>query len=238
MKKIVVWHEVPLLAEGLCLVLKAHFPDYRVHVVARWSDRHLAVSRAQNVLVICGDQPVLQGVNKLSLVRKAHPDMPCVFLTRLHPEAVQRMVKVEPWDVVLDSGLPVSQLMQALGDWLAQPKPGRVAEPVPESLPVSEPPGGLASTSSDVASKFKMTRRYQEIVLLAMQGYTNAKIAQVLGVSEQTVKVHSWRMYQALGVKSRMQAIHKLRMLGYLGGLQAEGLEPLPREDADDAVED
>ncbi len=97
-----------------------------------------------------------------------------------------------------------------------------------------EPAEALPSTSSDVARKFKMTRRYQEIVLLAMQGYTNAKIAQVLGVSEQTIKVHSWRMYQALGVKSRMQAIHKLRTLGYLGGLQAEGLEPVPQQAPED----
>ena len=221
MKKILVWHELPLLAEGLCLLLRAEFPNLRVHVVARWSDRHLASSRAQNVLVICGDQPVLQGVNKLTLVRKAHPTMPCVFLTRLHPQALQRMVNVEPCDVVFDSGLPVPQLMRSLADWLSHQPPQRVAERQPEP--------SLVPASAEGAGVFRMTRRYQEIVLLAMQGYTNAKIAKVLGVSEQTVKVHSWRMYQALGVKSRMQAIHKLRILGYLGGLQAEGLEALSR---------
>ena len=227
MKKIAVWHEVPLLAEGLCLLLKAHFPDYRVHVVARWSDRHLGSSRSQSILLICGDQPVLQGVSKLTLVRKAHPTMPCVFLTRLHHQALQRMVKVEPWDVVFDSAMAVSPLMRALGEWLAQQKPGQGAEPPAQPA--------LSPLPAEDASTFRMTRRYQEIVLLAMQGHTNARIAQVLGVSEQTVKVHSWRMYQALGVKSRLQAIHKLRTLGYLGGLQADGLVPLPDEHKPDA---
>ena len=52
-------------------------------------------------------------------------------------------------------------------------------------------------------------------------------------MSEQTVKVHAWRMYQALGVKSRMQAIHKLRTLGYLGGLQAEAMALSVRHDAE-----
>lgn len=227
MKKIVVWHEVPLLAEGLCLLIQAHFPEYRVHVVARWSDRHLASTRSQSTLVICGDQPVLQGVSKLTMVRKAHPSMPCVFLTRLHLQAVQRMVELEPCDIVLDSGLPVSQLMRSMGEWLAHPKPGRVAEPQPAALSVPAP------APSEGVGTFRMTRRYQEIVLLAMQGHTNARIAKVLGVSEQTVKVHSWRMYQALGVKSRMQAIHKLRILGYLGGLQAEGLESVPHDESE-----
>lgn len=228
MKKILVWHELPLLAESLCLLLKSHFPDHRVRVVARWSDRHLASSRAQSVLVICGDQPMLQGVSKLTLVRKAHPTMPCVFLTRLHPQAVQRMVKVEPSDAIFDSGLPVSQLMQTMGEWLAQKKPAQPDEPT-----APKPQPTAASSGLGDASGFRMTRRYQEIVLLALQGYTNAKIAAALGVSEQTVKVHSWRMYQALGVKSRMQAIHKLRILGYLGGLQAEGVAWAARHEAE-----
>lgn len=220
MKKIVVWHEAPLLAEGLCLMLKAHFTEHRVHVVTRWSDRHLAPGRGQSVLVICGEHPVLQGLSKLAMVRKAHPNMPCVFLTRLHPAALQRMVKVEPADLVLDSAMAVPSLLQALREWLAQKRPHRVSEhePVPAAV-----------ASLEAGSDFKMTRRYQEIVLLAMQGLTNAKIAQALGVSEQTVKVHAWRMYQALGVKSRMQAIHKLRTLGYLGGVQAEEMPPWPQ---------
>lgn len=225
MKKILVWHELPLLAESLCLLLKAHFGDYRVRVVARWSDRHLAASRGQTVLVICGDQPMLQGINKLTLVRKAHPSMPCVFLTRLHAQAVQRMVKVEPWDAIFDSGLPVTSLMKSMGVWLAQKKS---AQP-----PLHKPEPMLAPSGVEDTGGFRMTRRYQEIVLLAMQGYTNAKIAKALGVSEQTVKVHSWRMYQALGVKSRMQAIHKLRTLGYLGGLQAEAMALSVRHDAE-----
>lgn len=223
MKKIVVWHEAPLLAEGLCLLLKAHFTNHRVRVVTRWSDRPLAPSRGQSVLVICGDQPVLQGLSKLAMVRKAHPSMPCVFLTRVHPQALQRMVKVESSDLVLDSAMAVPSLIAALHEWLALKKPHRVSEPEPEPL------AAAASPEPEPGSDFKMTRRYQEIVLLAMQGLTNAKIAQALGVSEQTVKVHAWRMYQALGVKSRMQAIHKLRTLGYLGGVQAEEM-PLWRQ--------
>ena len=226
MKKIVVWHELPVLAEGLCVLLRSHFPDHRVHVASRWSDRHLAASRARSVLVICSDQPVLQGVHKLAAVRQAHPALACVFLTRLHAQAVHPMVKLETRDLVLDSGLPVAQLMQALADWLLQGAHRR-HEPLSDAAPVTGQSEGEGER--DAALGFKMTRRYQEIVLLAMQGFTNAEIAKVLGVSEQTVKVHAWRMYQALGVKSRLQAIHKLRTLGYLGGLQAEALKAVPQ---------
>lgn len=211
MKKIAVWHESPVLAEGLCLLLKACFTDCHVHVVRRWSQLSLKTRRSQKILLIWVDQPVLEGVGKLTLMRKAYPGMPCVFLTRLHPRALQCMVELGPWDGVVDSALPVSLLMQSLREWLDKAKTARLAEPWPELASAPAAPERSAAT-------FKMTRRYQELLLLAIQGYTNARIASALGVSEQTVKAHFWRMYQALGVKSRMQAIHKLRTLGYLGG--------------------
>lgn len=212
MKKIAVWHESPVLAEGLRLLFKACFTDCHVHVVTRWSQLDLRARRSQKILVICVDQPVLQGVGKLTLMRKAYPGMPCVFLTRLHPQALQCMVELGPGDGVVDSGLPVSLLMRSLREWLDKAKTARVSEPWPEL------PAALAAVPERNAAAFRMTRRYQELLLLATQGYTNARIASVLGVSEQTVKAHFWRMYRALGVKSRMQAIHKLRTLGYLGG--------------------
>jgi DNA-binding NarL/FixJ family response regulator len=48
------------------------------------------------------------------------------------------------------------------------------------------------------------------------QGMSNRDIATELDISEHTVKVHLWRLFRRLGVKSRTQTIHYARMHGLL----------------------
>ena len=49
--------------------------------------------------------------------------------------------------------------------------------------------------------------REQEIIPLVAQGYTNREIAQRLNISEHTVKNHLFRMYEKLGISSRVELI-------------------------------
>ena len=48
------------------------------------------------------------------------------------------------------------------------------------------------------------------------QGMSNRDIATELDISEHTVKVHLWRLFRRLGVKSRTQALHHARTHGLL----------------------
>jgi DNA-binding NarL/FixJ family response regulator len=51
-----------------------------------------------------------------------------------------------------------------------------------------------------------LTRRESEALDLVAQGRSNAEIARELGITEQTVKGHLWRMYRKLGVSNRADA--------------------------------
>jgi DNA-binding NarL/FixJ family response regulator len=52
-----------------------------------------------------------------------------------------------------------------------------------------------------------LTNREQEIVPFVAQGLTNKEISSRLGLSEHTVKNHLFRIYEKLGISSRVELI-------------------------------
>jgi DNA-binding NarL/FixJ family response regulator len=57
-----------------------------------------------------------------------------------------------------------------------------------------------------MAEPFGLTRRETEALGLLAQGRSNAEIGKELGITEQTVKGHLWRLYRKLGVSNRTDA--------------------------------
>jgi ATP/maltotriose-dependent transcriptional regulator MalT len=57
-----------------------------------------------------------------------------------------------------------------------------------------------------------------QLLILLQSGMANQAIAQKLGISEHTVKVHFCRLYERLGVNNRLQALHKAQLLGLIAG--------------------
>jgi DNA-binding NarL/FixJ family response regulator len=62
----------------------------------------------------------------------------------------------------------------------------------------------------------KLSKRQKQLIVMLDRGLSNREIAEELGISEHTVKVHLWRLFRRLGVKSRTQTIHFARIHGML----------------------
>ena len=62
----------------------------------------------------------------------------------------------------------------------------------------------------------KLSKRQKQLIIMLDRGLSNREIADELGISEHTVKVHLWRLFRRLGVKSRTQTIHYARIHGML----------------------
>ena len=62
----------------------------------------------------------------------------------------------------------------------------------------------------------KLSKRQKQLIVMLDRGLSNREIADELGISEHTVKVHLWRLFRRLGVKSRTQTIHHARTHGLL----------------------
>jgi len=54
-----------------------------------------------------------------------------------------------------------------------------------------------------------LTRRQSEVLQLVRMGHTNAKIAQLLGISERTVAHHLENVYRRLDVSTRTAAVRR-----------------------------
>jgi DNA-binding NarL/FixJ family response regulator len=74
---------------------------------------------------------------------------------------------------------------------------------------------------SDAASE--LTRRELEILQLVAEGHTNATLAKMLWVTEQTVKFHLSNIYRKLNVSNRTEASRWAQVHNLLAANQEQG---------------
>jgi DNA-binding CsgD family transcriptional regulator len=112
----------------------------------------------------------------------------------------------------------VAALFAALGIWL-----GRRWRRTREVVVVREVPGPRAPgpTEPFVVDGGKLrelgiTPREHEILGLIAEGLSNREIGARVFISENTVKTHSSRLFDKLGVSRRVQAVQRARELGLI----------------------
>ncbi len=77
--------------------------------------------------------------------------------------------------------------------WFSKPIVEKLARPAPsEALPAKQP---------------ALTEREVEVLRLLARGYSNAHIAQELGISGPTVRFHLRNIYDKTGLQSRTEAV-------------------------------
>src|SRR5205814_8328390 len=78
------------------------------------------------------------------------------------------------------------------------------------------------SGSASVFDAAGLTRRELEILRLVAEGHSNASLAKMLWVTEQTVKFHLSNVYRKLDVSNRTEASRWAQLHGLLGAARAE----------------
>jgi DNA-binding NarL/FixJ family response regulator len=78
----------------------------------------------------------------------------------------------------------------------------------------SAPRTGVASELQQ--NPHDLTRRELEILYLVAEGHSNAKLAKMLWVTEQTVKFHLSNIYRKIGVANRTEASRWAQVNGLL----------------------
>jgi DNA-binding NarL/FixJ family response regulator len=91
----------------------------------------------------------------------------------------------------------------------------------PAVMPVSAPEKPAMDTRSE-----GLTRRELEILRLVAEGHSNAQLARMLWVTEQTVKFHLSNIYRKLDVANRTEASRWAQVNGLLDGRPSPELTP------------
>jgi DNA-binding NarL/FixJ family response regulator len=74
----------------------------------------------------------------------------------------------------------------------------------------------LATNLAEHTPRIALTRREMEVIALMAKGLTNAQIAQRIGRTEETVKVHVKNILQKLDAKGRTDAVTKAVRRGFI----------------------
>ncbi len=193
-----LWHEaVELVLQRLELVIVGRHTS---------SDDALQTvdDHAPDLLVTDLDLPGrVDGATLIRLARSRRPALRVVVLT-LDADS-------ERVNAAFAAGADAFVLKQAHPDDLAT----AVRQCFAHSVYLAAPPTAGEALPEQATS---LTAREVEILRLVAEGYSNRRLAELLGVSEPTVKFHLTNVYRKLGVANRTEASRWAQRHGVLPG--------------------
>lgn len=193
--RIFVIDDHPLMREAVVLLIR------RLHTKATVTelDRLAAVTGAveQDGMpdVICLDLklPDTHGVSGVRELRQQFPDVPIVVLSAAPAEDFRELSLEAGADVYIEKSAGATEISRVLKSFLDD-----------------------SSDPEAITDPEKLSKRQKQLLVMLDKGMSNRDIATELQISEHTVKVHLWRLFRRLNVKSRSQASHLARTQGLL----------------------
>jgi DNA-binding NarL/FixJ family response regulator len=144
----------------------------------------------------------------LSRIREASPESRIVVLTMFDNLRYLRALSKLGIDAYIHKSSSADDLVATLtAEAVREPGEGNVVVSMPRGLLErlwEEPMGALSE-------------RETEVVVLAARGFSNARIAEELGVAEATVKRHLANIYEKVGVHSRTEVVRTALLEQWIG---------------------
>lgn len=187
----------PLMREAVVMLMRRLRPGANVIELDRIGGMEAAVRQHGFPDLVCLDLklPDTTGMSGVHEMKNRFPDAPLAVLSA-SPAADAEEACIEAGaDIYIEKSSGAQEIGNALRALLSAD--GQFEE--------------LAATDN------KLSKRQKQLIVMLDRGLSNREIADELGISEHTVKVHLWRLFRRLGVKSRTQTIHYARMHGLLG---------------------
>lgn len=185
----------PLMREALSMLLRRIRPGANVVELDRLGGIESAVKQHGAPDLICLDLklPDTTGTSGVVELKKRFPDAPLAVVSASPAAEAEEQCIEAGADTYIEKSAGAQEITSALRGLLS------------------------AGGAEEVApADNKLSKRQKQLIVMLDRGLSNREIADELGISEHTVKVHLWRLFRRLGVKSRTQTIHYARTHGLL----------------------
>jgi len=206
MLKLLVVEDHVLVREGLVQTLRQLADEVSIFEAADCDCAGALLEKEQDFDLVLLDLglPGVDGLTGLGIFRRRYPAIPVVIVSAYDDaHTVNRALKNGASGFV-PKAYSSDRLLAALQEVLD----GRIFTPE-QMMPVNlgadlphTPIGGRAEPA-----EFGLTERQAEVLALMARGKSNREIAEHLGLTEGTVKIHITAIFKALGVSSRTQAL-------------------------------
>jgi len=191
----------PMVRQMIGMLLRRLRPASKVVELEKFSELQAALIKngEPELFVLDLLLPGVKGATAISDVKKMYPEVPLVVLSAM-PSGEARDACLEAGaDLYIEKSTDTTEISQAIHDIMKSDDDEADADPV-------------------VIGDIKLSKRQKQLILMLDRGLSNRDIAAELNISEHTVKVHLWRLFRRLGVKSRTQTLHFARTHGLLMG--------------------
>lgn len=187
----------PLMRDAIVMVLRRLRPAENIVELERLDRLAAAVRQHGTPDLFCLDLklPDTTGVSGVLAVKNSYPSIPIAVYSASPAGDMEEACIEAGADIYIEKSAGSAELTAALRGLLSADDEREEVAP---------------------ASSGKLSKRQTQLIAMLDKGMSNREIATQLEISEHTVKVHLWRLFRRLGVKSRTQALHHARNHGLL----------------------
>ena len=186
----------PLMREAVSMLLRRLRPGANVVELDRVGGMEAAVQLHGAPSLICLDLrlPDTNGTSGVLDLKRRYPDTPLAVLSASSAAEAEEQCIEAGADIYIEKSAGAGEIGNAIRALI-------------------DADGGFEELTP-VDSK--LSKRQKQLIVMLDRGLSNREIAEELGISEHTVKVHLWRLFRRLGVKSRTQTVYYARTHGML----------------------
>jgi DNA-binding NarL/FixJ family response regulator len=188
----------PLVRQAIAMLLRRMRPASKVIELEKFSELQAAIIKngEPELFVLDLLLPGVKGTSAVKEIKGMYATVPLAVISSMPAGEAEETCIEAGADIYIEKSTPANEISSAIQGLFA-------AEHGDEETAVA-------------VGETKLSKRQKQLIVMLDRGLSNRDIAAELDISEHTVKVHLWRLFRRLDVKSRTQTLHFARTNGLL----------------------